>query len=120
MHDHSSFFKSTKDLLVIIGWTSPERNSFWWKDEKISNLFRLWPHIRHFDRPLQENFWKIYVDSMWNEEEYIPRYIMDVLTLQNFCNQHNIKLIFYCLYLFNILRTLSFHLRANNSRLSLE
>jgi hypothetical protein len=83
--------KSTKDLLVIIGWTSPERNSFWWKDEKISNLFRLWPHIRHFDRPLQENFWKIYVDSMWNEEEYIPRFILNVLQFQNFCNQYDIK-----------------------------
>jgi len=83
--------KSTEDLFVIVGWTSPERNSFWWKDDKINQQFRVWPHVQHFDTPLQETFWKIYVDSMWNEEEYIPRFIMDVLTFQNFCNQHNIK-----------------------------
>ena len=83
--------KSTKDLLVIIGWSSPERNSFWWKDDKMNSPFRLWPHDPNFSRPFQKEFWKIYVTCMWNEEEYIPRYIMDVLTLQNFCNQHNIK-----------------------------
>ena len=83
--------KSTKDLFVIVGWTSPERNSFWWKDDKFNSTFRLWPHDPHFFSPLQKEFWEIYVTCMWNEEEYIPRYIMDVLTLQNFCDSNNIK-----------------------------
>lgn len=83
--------KSTKDLFVIVGWTSPERNSFWWEDSSQSDTFRLWPHHKHFDRPLQEDFWKIYVDSMWNEQEYIPRYILNILQFQSFCNQYDIK-----------------------------
>lgn len=82
----------TDNLLVIVGWTSPERNSFWYKDnDKSSRLFRIWPHINHFDFPSQEEFWKIYVRYLWNTEEYIPRYILNVLQFQNFCKVHNIK-----------------------------
>jgi len=83
--------KSTDNLLVIIGWSSPERNSFWYKDEKISRPFRLWPQVAHFDADPQEEFWKLYVQYLWNIEEYIPRYILDVLQFQNFCNSYNIK-----------------------------
>tara|TARA_Y100000296_G_scaffold60622_1_gene70308 strand:+ start:6405 stop:7256 length:852 start_codon:yes stop_codon:yes gene_type:complete len=83
--------KSTKDLFVIVGWTSPERNSFWWSDDTENRKFRLWPHDPSIYNSLQKEFWKIYVTYLWNIEEYIPRYIMDVLTLQNLCNQYNIK-----------------------------
>lgn len=81
----------TDDLFVIIGWSSPERNSFWYKDEKISMRFRLWPQVPHFDSREQEEFWKIYVSTLWNPEEYIPRYVMNVLQFQNFCEVNNIK-----------------------------
>lgn len=82
---------STENLFVIIGWTSPERNSFWYKDDKLSHLFRLWPQIKHFDAAAQEKFWELYVAYLWNEEEYIPRYVLNVLQLQNFCQANNIK-----------------------------
>lgn len=81
----------TDDLLVIVGWSSPERNSFWYKDDKISMRFRLWPQVKHFDSIEQEEFWKIYVSTLWNPEEYLPRYVMNVLQFQNFCNVNNIK-----------------------------
>lgn len=81
----------TDNLFVIIGWTSPERNSFWYKDENLSYLFRLWPQVPHFDAPAQEKFWELYVAYLWNEEEYIPRYVLNVLQLQNFCRVNNIK-----------------------------
>jgi len=81
----------TDNLFVIIGWTSPERNSFWYKDENISQLFRLWPQVKHFDAAAQEKFWEIYVSYLWNSEEYIPRYVLNVLQLQNFCDANNIK-----------------------------
>lgn len=81
----------TNKLFVVIGWTSPERNSFWYKDDKLSHLFRLWPQVKHFDAPAQEKFWELYVAYLWNEEEYIPRYVLNVLQLQNFCRVNNIK-----------------------------
>lgn len=83
--------KSTDNLFVMVGWSSPERNSFWYKDDTLSHLFRLWPQVQHFDAPAQEKFWEIYVLYLWNAEEYMTRYVFNVLQLQNFCNQHNIK-----------------------------
>lgn len=87
--------KSVENLLVIVGWSSPERNFFWYKDENISRRFRLWPQVKHFDAPPQEEFWNLYVNYLWNPEEYLPRYVMNVLTLQNFCDAHGIKWLCY-------------------------
>ena len=83
---------STDNLLVIVGWSSPERNSFWFRDSEInlSHNWRLWPQVQHFDHPAQEEMWKYYVSYMWNIEEYMPRYIHNVMMLQNFCTVHNI------------------------------
>jgi hypothetical protein len=85
--------KSTDNLFVIIGWSSPERNVFFYKDEEtnFSMRFRLWPQVKHFDNKPQEDFWKIYVQYLWNVEEYMPRYVMNVLQFQNFCKVNNIK-----------------------------
>jgi len=87
--------KPTDDIFVIIGWTSPERNSFWWKNGDFSRKFRLWPNCAHFDDRLMKKLWKTYVQHMWNPEEYIPRYVSTVLQFQNFCNTHNINWLCY-------------------------
>jgi len=79
------------DLFVIIGWSSPERNSFWYKDESMTRPFRLWPQNNHFDAKPQEKFWDLYTRYLWNAEEYMPRYVLDVLQFQNFCKAHDIK-----------------------------
>jgi hypothetical protein len=79
------------NVFVIIGWSSPERNSFWYKDESMSGPFRLWPQNSHFDTKPQEKFWDLYTRYLWNAEEYMPRYVLDVLQFQNFCKAHNIK-----------------------------
>ena len=85
--------KSTENLLVILGWSSPERNVFYYKDIETNyqQRFRLWPQVKHFDSKAQEDFWKIYVEYLWNAEEYMPRYVMNVLQFQNFCKVNNIK-----------------------------
>jgi len=90
-NEYLSKNKPVDNLLIVVGWSSPERNSFWYKDDKISNRFRLLPNVPHFDTKEQEKFWEIYVSYLWNVEEYLPRYVMNVLQLQNFCNSHNIK-----------------------------
>jgi hypothetical protein len=83
--------KSLENLFVIIGWSSPERNSFWYKDEKISTPFRLQPQVPHFNSKMQEKIWELYVSYLWNPEEYLTRYVLNVIQFQNFCNAYNIK-----------------------------
>jgi hypothetical protein len=83
--------KDTKYVLVIVGWSSPERNSFWYDDGSFSMLFRLWPNVRHFDTKHQEEFWKLYVNYIWNAQEYMSRYVYTILQFQNFCQSHNIN-----------------------------
>jgi hypothetical protein len=87
--------KDTSNLIVIVGWSSPERNSFWYKDDKVDYKFRLAPNVAHFDSKGQEDIWNLYVQYLWNKEEYIPRFIMNVLQLQTFCNANNIKWVCY-------------------------
>jgi len=82
---------STDNLFVIIGWSSPERNSFWYKDDNYCGKFRLWPNHTHFDSPPQKDFWELYVNYLWNSEEYLPRFVMNVLQFQNFCDINKIK-----------------------------
>lgn len=87
--------KSTDELILIIGWSSPERNSWWWHDNTLPHNFRLWPHVKHFINKAQEKFWEIYVTYLWNPEEYVTRYILDNLNFQNFCIANNIKYLVY-------------------------
>lgn len=82
---------STEDLFIIVGWSSPERNVFWYKDDNISKRFVLWPYLKHFDCNSQEEFWNFYVNYLWNKEEYLPRFVMNVLLFQNFCDVNKIK-----------------------------
>lgn len=81
----------TDDLFLIVGWSSPERTFFWYKDEKTSYKFRLWPQDLNVNNKAESDLWKVYVEFFWNQEEYLPRYVMNVLQFQNFCNVNNIK-----------------------------
>ena len=83
--------RSTDNLFVVIGWSSPERNSFWYKDNEQSMPFRVWPNVPSFHTKAQEKFWEMYVAYLWNPEEYIPRFILDTLQFENFCRRHKIK-----------------------------
>ena len=83
--------RPTDNLVVIVGWTTPERIFFWYKDDKINYKFKLYPNVPHFDAKGQEEIWKLYVEYLWNKEEYIPRFIMNVLQLQTFCEVNKIK-----------------------------
>jgi len=87
--------RSTANLFVIVGWTSPERNSFWYKDENISQPFRLWPNVPHFDSEEQRKFWELYVSHLWHPEEYMIRHVMNIANFQNFCKVHGIKWLNY-------------------------
>lgn len=86
-----------KDLFVIIGWSSPERKDFYYKGEW-NSWETLYPaqltQDFSYDKDLQE-FYRIYLEKFWNEEEYIERYIQHNLLIHHFLNSYNIKHIFF-------------------------
>lgn len=82
---------STDNLFLIVGWSSPERTFFWYKEDELSHKFRLWPQDSNVSNKGESELWKIYVEYFWNKEEYLPRYVMNVLQFQNFCEVNNIK-----------------------------
>ena len=90
--------KPTDELFVIIGWSSPERNSFWWTElesDEPPYRFRLLPHNGHTLKDRELKLWEMYVEHLWNPEEYITRHVSTVLAFQNFCKAHNIKWLCY-------------------------
>ena len=82
----------TDDIFVIIGWSSPERNSFWYDDGKQSYSLRLYPTIPTSVRDAEfKKFWEYYVANLWNPEDYIRRFIFDAAQFENFCIRYKIK-----------------------------
>jgi hypothetical protein len=81
----------TDNLFLLVGWSSPERNSFWYKDNELSYKLRIWPSIQNLQKENQKQFWNYYVEYLWNKEEYLPRHIMNILQFENFCKANNIK-----------------------------
>jgi hypothetical protein len=82
---------ATDNLFLLVGWSSPERNSFWYKDNELSYKLRIWPSIQNLQKENQKQFWNYYVEYLWNKEEYLPRHIMNILQFENFCKANNIK-----------------------------
>lgn len=87
--------RSTADIFVIVGWSSPERARFWYRDTERSGKHIIWPSLEWHDTPAQQRFWELYVSYFWNPEEYIPRYVDTVLRFQNFCTAHGIKYLMF-------------------------
>jgi len=83
-----------EDVFVIVGWTTPERTHFWFKDEfqNFEGVFRLRPILDgNFSTKSQEDFWKMYVQYVWNPEQYLIDYLYIVYQFQLFCEVHKIK-----------------------------
>ena len=85
----------TDNLFVVIGWSSPERALFWYKDDERSQKYIIWPSLEWHDTPAQQKFWELYVSYYWNKEEYIPRFVDTVLRFQNFCTEHKINFVMF-------------------------
>jgi len=82
------------DVFVVIGWTTPERSHFWFKDdvENFDGVFRLRPILDgKFNTESQKKFWEMYVKHIWNPEQYLIDYLHVVYQFQIFCEVHKIK-----------------------------
>lgn len=80
---------------VIIGWSSPERKDFYYRNGEIQGWDTFYPaEYRHWeDRndKIREDCYKSYVLRFWNEEEYFTRHMLNVINISNFLRQKKIK-----------------------------
>jgi hypothetical protein len=87
---------NTDDILVVIGWSSPERKNVILEDSDTDTVqwFTMWPSMvdtkfyHSYDAKVHS---KYYVRKLWLEQEYIKRFVEQNYSLQNFLKQHNIK-----------------------------
>lgn len=87
--------RSTEDLFVSIGWTSPERKDFHYNENVNAHgagWFTLYPYFKHdYKKPGLEEFYKLYVQYLWNEGEYIQRYFSQVYQAESLLKHLGIK-----------------------------
>ena len=89
-----------EDILVIVGWTSPERKDFYYKP--LNDETRAWSTLypaeifnNNIEDEDRKKFFKMYVQDYWHSEEYISRYITHNITLHNYFKNNNIDHIFF-------------------------
>lgn len=97
LENYISKNRNTDELLVVVGWSSPERKNIMLGDSGIENDSTLWmtlwpntPDTTFYQSPVIKEFFKFYVMHQWIEQEYIKRYVEQNYQLQTFCKAHNI------------------------------
>lgn len=87
-----------EEILVVVGWSSPERKDFFYSYENERSWETLYPaELQHWDHPDEERkeFYKIYVNKFWNKEEYISRFIHHVIYLDSYLSKLGVKYVFF-------------------------
>lgn len=86
-------------LLLIIGWSTPERREFYYRNPINASdnfSYRLSPHGVGFPKDSDlYKFWKLYLKNFWNPEEYIIRNLITMLSFENFCKENKIKFLHF-------------------------
>lgn len=88
------------DLFVIVGLTSPERKDFYYRDpvdKHHAGWTTIWPNQTNhpYHQRGMQPFFDNYRMYLWNQEEYVNRYVQQVLQLENFFKVHKIKYLFF-------------------------
>jgi len=88
---------SSDRILVIVGFSSPERKDFYYKKDSTSAWDTVYPLDIEADHlsPDRKIFYKEYGKIYWNKEEYLTRYIQSVILLHGFLESKNIEHIFF-------------------------
>jgi hypothetical protein len=81
-----------EEIFVIVGWSSPERKDFFYRGEYDATE-TIYPHEidKEYGSYELNEFHKLYVTYFWNEEEYLLRFIRQVLFLDGFLKSRGIK-----------------------------
>jgi hypothetical protein len=85
-----------EDIFVMVGWSSPERKDFYYKGD-YSATETIYPHEpdKKYGSYELDEFHKLYVTYFWNEEEYLLRFIRQVLFLDGYLKSRGIKYKFF-------------------------
>ncbi len=94
--------RDTSNLFVSIGWTNPERKDFYnnktitVRDGKDCGWFTLYPNFNHdFGYPELSKFHEIYVSNLWNEEEYMSRWVGQIYQIETLLKNLKIKYVMH-------------------------
>ena len=91
--------RDPSDIFVSIGWTSPERKDFCFKESKVGwedGWFTIYPMWNHdYNIPELNQFRDIYIENLWNAEEYMNRWIMQVWQTQMLLKSLGIKYVMH-------------------------
>jgi len=85
-----------KDLLVVIGWSSPERKRILVEDLNDDvYMYTFWPFMstedQYYDMHAAKQYFKFYVQHLWFEREFLARYVEQNFTLHTFLSSRGIK-----------------------------
>lgn len=85
---------SPEEIFVIVGWSSPERKDFF-KNGAWDTLYPM--EIQKFPSGDTEEgtFKTLYAQNYWNDEEYITRYLLTVISLNSFFDSYKIPHLFF-------------------------
>jgi hypothetical protein len=85
-----------EDISVIVGWSSPERKDFYYSGDYDSTE-TIYPHESNkiYDGTGLNEFHKLYVTYFWNKQEYLLRFIRQVILLDGFLKSKGIKYKFF-------------------------
>lgn len=91
--------KSTEDLIVMIGWSSPERKDIIIEDlDDNVHWYTMWPAMdtdQFYAGDVMKRYFKFYVQHLWIAREYIARYIEQNFHLHKFLESHGIEHYFF-------------------------
>lgn len=97
INDYLEQGNNPEELFVVIGWSSPERKDFYYRNPQNkhnSHWETLYPNQLDqsfdYDKNLK-SFYEKYIINFWNPEEYISRYIQQILFLHYFLSSYNIR-----------------------------
>ena len=87
--------------MICIGWTSPERRDFYFKssdaprnpDQGWMTMYPLWSH--DYAHPALNQFSRLYVEHFWHAEEYMQRWIWQLLDTQHLLTHLGFKWIMF-------------------------
>lgn len=86
--------RSTHDLIVVIGWSSPERKNVIIDDDGCTYMQTIWPAMRetsYYVSDAARAYFKMHVTHLWSEAEYISRFVEQNHNLKTFCDLYKIN-----------------------------
>lgn len=90
--------RSVNDLLVVIGWSSPERKDLMISAANTTYLQTIWPamsNVSFYAHDVVRQYFKFHVNHLWVEQEYIGRYVEHNYNLACFLERHGISYYFF-------------------------